>query len=114
VEEKEVADTVSAIMNISGKSLRSLERICSLLNLPEEIQNALREGAIDVSQVLSATVTPAALLSPRQRYCHPGSATVTPAALLSPRRIPDRGPGQAPGLHQGILDEHTAVFGEQS
>jgi ParB family chromosome partitioning protein len=48
--KKEVADTVSAIVKISGKSLRSLERICSLLKLPEEIQNALREGAIGVSQ----------------------------------------------------------------
>ena len=67
---------MSVIVKISGKSLRSLERICSLLNLPEEIQNALREGAIDVSQVLSATVTPAALLSPRQRYCHPGESRI--------------------------------------
>ena len=48
--KKEVADTVSAIVKISGKSLRSLERICSLLKLPEEIQNALREGALGVSQ----------------------------------------------------------------
>jgi hypothetical protein len=31
--KKEVADTVSAIQKISGTSLRSLERICSLLNL---------------------------------------------------------------------------------
>jgi len=48
--KKEVVDTVSTIVKISGKSLRSLERICSLLKLPEEIQNALREGAIGVSQ----------------------------------------------------------------
>jgi ParB-like chromosome segregation protein Spo0J len=48
--KKEVADTVSAIQKISGKSLRSLERTCSLLKLPEEIQNALREGLIGVSQ----------------------------------------------------------------
>jgi len=27
-----------------------MKRICSLLNLPEEIQNALREGVIGVSQ----------------------------------------------------------------
>jgi ParB family chromosome partitioning protein len=46
----EIADTVSAIMKISGKSLSSLKRSCSLLNLPEEIQNALREGLIGVSQ----------------------------------------------------------------
>jgi len=66
VEEKEFTDTVSVIVKIPGKSLRSLERICSPLNLPEEIQNALREGAIGVSQVLNTTVTPAALLSPRR------------------------------------------------
>jgi ParB-like chromosome segregation protein Spo0J len=48
--KKEVADTVSAIMNISGKSLRSVQRACSLLKLPEEIQNAIREGLIGVSQ----------------------------------------------------------------
>jgi len=48
--KKEVVDTVSTIMNISGKSLRSVQRTCSLLKLPEEIQNALREGAIGVSQ----------------------------------------------------------------
>jgi len=46
----EVVDTVSTIQKISGKSLRSLERVCSLLKLPEEIQNALREGVIGVSQ----------------------------------------------------------------
>lgn len=48
--KKEVVDTVSTIVKISGKSLRSLERICSLLKLPEEIQNALREGKLGVSQ----------------------------------------------------------------
>ena len=48
--KKEITDTVSVIVKISGKSLRSLERSCSLLKLPEEIQNALREGAIGVSQ----------------------------------------------------------------
>jgi ParB family transcriptional regulator, chromosome partitioning protein len=47
---KEVADTVSAIVNISGKSLRSVQRTCSLLKLPEEIQKALREERIGVSQ----------------------------------------------------------------
>ena len=48
--KKEFTDTVSVIVKISGKSLRSLERSCSLLKLPEEIQNAIREGAIGVSQ----------------------------------------------------------------
>jgi len=48
--KKEFTDTVSVIVKISGKLLRSLERSCSLLKLREEIQNALREGAIGVSQ----------------------------------------------------------------
>ena len=48
--KKEIADTVSAIMNILVKSLRSVQRTCSLLKLPEEIQNALREGVLGVSQ----------------------------------------------------------------
>jgi len=48
--KKEVAVTVTAIQKISGKSLPSLRRSCSLLKLPEEIQNALREGLIGVSQ----------------------------------------------------------------
>jgi hypothetical protein len=48
--KKEIVDTVSTIQKIVGKSLRSLERTCSLLKLPEEIQNAVREGMIGVSQ----------------------------------------------------------------
>ena len=46
----EVVFTVNTICKISGKSLRSVQRSCSLLKLPEEIQNALREGLIGVSQ----------------------------------------------------------------
>lgn len=45
-----ITDTVSVIQKISGKSIRSLERSCSLLRLPEEIQGALREGKLGVSQ----------------------------------------------------------------
>jgi len=48
--KKEVVDTVSTIMNISGKSLRSVQRACSLLKLPGEIKSTLREGLIGVSQ----------------------------------------------------------------
>ena len=48
--KKEIVDTVSTIGKISGRSLRSIQRTCSLLKLPEEIQNALREGVIGVSQ----------------------------------------------------------------
>jgi ParB family chromosome partitioning protein len=47
---QEVADIVSAIQKITGKSLRSLERGFSLLTLPGEIQQALREGSLGVSQ----------------------------------------------------------------
>jgi ParB-like chromosome segregation protein Spo0J len=48
--KEEIAGTVTAILNISGKSITSLRRTCSLLRLPTEIQNALREGRIGVSQ----------------------------------------------------------------
>jgi hypothetical protein len=44
--KKEIVDTVSTIVKISGKSSRSIQRLCSFLKLPEEIQNALREGTI--------------------------------------------------------------------
>jgi hypothetical protein len=47
---KEIVDTVSTIQKVAGNSLRSLERTCSLLKLPEGIKNALREGTIGVSQ----------------------------------------------------------------
>ena len=46
----EIVATVATIQKITGKSLSSLRRSCSLLKLPEEIQNALREGLIGVSQ----------------------------------------------------------------
>jgi ParB-like chromosome segregation protein Spo0J len=48
--KKEITDTVSVISKISGKSTRSIVRSCSLLKLPEEIQNALREGTLGVTQ----------------------------------------------------------------
>ena len=48
--DQEAAATVAAIQKISGKSSTSMKRCFSLLKLPEEIQNALREGAIGVSQ----------------------------------------------------------------
>ncbi len=48
--KNEIVVTVTTIQKIAGKSLSSLRRSCSLLKLPEEIQNALREGVIGVSQ----------------------------------------------------------------
>lgn len=48
--DQEAAATVAAIQKISGKSNTSMKRRFSLLKLPEEIQNALREGALGVSQ----------------------------------------------------------------
>ncbi|MCX5811568.1 MAG: ParB/RepB/Spo0J family partition protein [Proteobacteria bacterium] len=47
---KEIADTVSAISEISGKSIRTLSRTISLLKLSDEIQAAIREGKLPVSQ----------------------------------------------------------------
>ena len=38
---KEIADTVSAIAEISGKSTRTMLRMLSLINLPEEIRMAI-------------------------------------------------------------------------
>jgi ParB-like chromosome segregation protein Spo0J len=48
--KEEIAVTVTAIRKTSGKSFSSLKRLCSLLRLPKEIQNALREGTLSVSQ----------------------------------------------------------------
>jgi P2-related tail formation protein len=48
--KKEVVGTATTIQKITGKSITSLRRTFSLLKLPEEIQNAVREGMIGVSQ----------------------------------------------------------------
>jgi len=48
--DQEAAATVAAIQKISGKSGTSMKRCFSLLKLPEEIQNALREEKLGVSQ----------------------------------------------------------------
>jgi ParB family transcriptional regulator, chromosome partitioning protein len=47
---KEIADTVSAISEIAGKSIRTLSRMISLLKLSDEIQASVREGTLPVSQ----------------------------------------------------------------
>ena len=47
---KEIADTVSAISEIIGKSTRTLLRTISLLKLPDEIQAEIRAGSLPVSQ----------------------------------------------------------------
>ncbi len=47
---KEVTDTLSVIAEISGKSTRTLLRTISLLKNPPEIQTAIREGNLPVSQ----------------------------------------------------------------
>jgi ParB family chromosome partitioning protein len=47
---KEVTDTLSVIAEISGKSTRSMIRTISLLKTPPEIQTAIREGNLPVSQ----------------------------------------------------------------
>ena len=48
--DQEVAATVAAIQKILGKSSTSIKRCFSILKFPEEIQSALREGVIGVSQ----------------------------------------------------------------
>ena len=47
---KEIADTLSAIAEIAGKSIRTLSRTLSLLKTPPEIQVAIRAGNLPVSQ----------------------------------------------------------------
>jgi hypothetical protein len=50
--KKEIVFTVNTICKISGKSSSSLKRTYSLLKLPEEIQNAVREGMIGEGDTL--------------------------------------------------------------
>jgi hypothetical protein len=47
---EEIADTVSAIAEISGKSISTAFRMLSLLKLSPEIQRAIREEKLPVSQ----------------------------------------------------------------
>jgi len=47
---KEIADTVSAIAEISGKSIRTLLRTISLLKLVPKIQDTIAAGKLPVSQ----------------------------------------------------------------
>jgi hypothetical protein len=48
--ENEFAETVSAIVKLSGKTIRSLQNSLSLLTIPKEIQEATMTGQIGVSQ----------------------------------------------------------------
>ncbi|MBF0519657.1 MAG: ParB/RepB/Spo0J family partition protein [Nitrospirae bacterium] len=45
----ELADTVSAILKISGKSGRTLQRLLTLLRLPQKVKDALREKRVSLS-----------------------------------------------------------------
>ena len=47
---KEIADTLSAIAEISGKSTRTVLRTISLLKLPSGIQAEIRSENLPVSQ----------------------------------------------------------------
>ncbi|MCX5809229.1 MAG: hypothetical protein NTX36_07650 [Proteobacteria bacterium] len=47
---EEIAATFAAILEISGKSIRTLYNGLSLLKLPPEIQAAIRAGNLPVSQ----------------------------------------------------------------
>jgi hypothetical protein len=48
--EKEIAVTVTAILDISGKSIASIRNTLLLLKLPKEIRDAVKTGQIGVSQ----------------------------------------------------------------
>jgi len=47
---EEIAVTVTAIFEISGKSIKTLFNMISLLKLPPEIQAEIRAGNLPVSQ----------------------------------------------------------------
>jgi hypothetical protein len=48
--ENEFAETVSAIIKYVGMTTRTMENILSLLRLPQKISDAVKTGAIPVSQ----------------------------------------------------------------
>ena len=63
--ENEFAATVAAIMNYVGMKTRSIENILSLLRLPTEIGDAVKTGAVPVSQgyILAANLDNPGLMS---------------------------------------------------
>ena len=69
--EKGISDTVSEIVNISGKSSRSVQRIISLQILPPEVREAVRAGKITVSQGYTLA----------DNVSHPGFAEILAEAL---------------------------------
>lgn len=48
--KNDFVDTVSTIQKISGKSMRSVRRLLSLLLLPEAVKNAFKEGKLNLTQ----------------------------------------------------------------
>jgi ParB family chromosome partitioning protein len=48
--ENDAAATVAAMTKITGKSITSLRNLLSTLRLPEEVQNALAQGVLPLSQ----------------------------------------------------------------
>jgi ParB family chromosome partitioning protein len=48
--EKGFAETVSAILKITGKTIRSMQNLLSLLTLPQSFQAAIKEGKIGVTE----------------------------------------------------------------
>ena len=72
--ENEFAATVAAIMNYAGMKTRTIENILLLLRLPNEISDAVKTGAIPVSQgyILAANLN------------NPGLMTVFESILENP------------------------------
>jgi hypothetical protein len=45
-----IAETVSAIGTITGKSIRSVQKMLAFLKLPDEMQEALKEGCLGLTK----------------------------------------------------------------
>jgi len=73
------SQAASALAAISGKSMTSLRRQLSFLKLPEAIQQALRSGAIGVTQgyLLAAEIDNPGLMEVSMRSWRSLSATTS-------------------------------------
>ncbi len=99
--KNEFVDTVSAIQNISGKSMRSVQRLLSLLRLPNEVKKGLSEGKITLSQ---GYVFASNLEHPRleEIYQKAAEGKFTKDSLVSEFKKADKKPAKKDGKGGGI------------
>jgi ParB family transcriptional regulator, chromosome partitioning protein len=115
--KKEIADTVSAISKISGKSIRSVVRSCSLLKLPEEIQNALREGTLGVTQgyIFSTNLDHPRLMEIFAEAVEPGYGFTNAELEEELKKAPKPQPGEAvkksplPGYSRSLVAMKSGI-----